>query len=150
MLHLASIDDAGRLAKVKEGFGEADVLARFQWLSTVNVNWYIEWVANDPVGWVLIHWDGKSSAPDYPDLFDLYVHATARNHGVGTQILQACEQMVREAGHGKVGLAVNPELNPRAYALYQRLGYYVVRQEKYLDGVYNGVEDWVIDLEKNL
>jgi GNAT superfamily N-acetyltransferase len=150
MLGLASIEDISRLAKVKEHFGEPEILARFQWLSTVNATWYVWWVADEPIGWALIQWDGKSTAPGYPDLFDLYVHTSFRNQGIGTEILLECEQLVRDAGHKKLWLAVNPDLNPRAYALYQRLGYRAVSQEKYLDGVYNGVEDWVIDLEKSL
>ena len=32
--------------------------------------------------------------------------------------------------------------------LYQKLGYTSLGNEPYLDGVYNGVEDWVIDLVK--
>lgn len=150
MLLSATIKDIARLVTVKDGFGEPDVLARFQWLSTVNVTWYVWWVDHQPVGWVLIQWDGKMSAPTVPDLFDLYVHVDYRSRGIGTQILLACEQTVRDAGYDKLGLAVNPDLNPRAYALYQRLGYYLISQHKYVDGIYDGVEDWVIDLEKKL
>jgi GNAT superfamily N-acetyltransferase len=150
MLRPASLQDTTKLASVKEGFGETDVLARFQWLTTVNATWYVWWLANKPRGWALIQWDGKPTAPAYPDLFDLYVHPDWRGNSFGTQILQACEQLARDEGHTKIGLAVNPELNPRAYHLYQRLGYYAINKEKYLDGVYNGVEDWVIDLEKAL
>ena len=142
--------DIDQLARVKEGFGEADVLARIQWLSTVNVTWYVWWNDNEPLGWTLIQWDGKITAPSYPDLFDLYIQPKFRSQGIGTQIIKRCEQLVRGAGYNKLGLAVNPDLNPRAYALYQRLGYYAISQDKYLDGIYNGVEDWVIDLEKDL
>jgi GNAT superfamily N-acetyltransferase len=150
MLQLASIQDSERLTLVKEGFGEPEIQARFQWLSTVNVNWYIWWVDHEPRGWALIQWDGKPTVPAVPDIFDLYVHANFRSKGIGTQIITACEQMVRSAGYEKLGLAVNPDLNPRAYTLYQRLGYSAITQDKYLDGIYGGVEDWVIDLEKSL
>src|SRR5690554_6481934 len=98
-----------RLVTVKDGFGEPDVLVRFQWLSTVNVSWYIWWIDHQPVGWVLIQWDGKMNAPTVPDLFDLYVHVDYRNRGVGMQILLACEQTVRDAGYDRLGLAVNPD-----------------------------------------
>ena len=40
--------------------------------------------------------------------------------------------------------------NPRALALYQRLGYRVISTAPYLDGVCEGVEDWVVDMEKAL
>jgi GNAT superfamily N-acetyltransferase len=150
MLCKANIQDISALAKVKAGFGQADILARFEWLTTVDVTWYVGWVAHKPRGWALIQWQGKPTAPTYPDLFDLYVYPGWRGHGIGTQILGACEQIVHDAGHKQLGLAVNPDLNPRAYLLYQNLGYVAISQDKYLDGVYDGVEDWVIDLEKNL
>ena len=150
MLKEAFIQETSQLALVKEGFDESDVLARFAWLTTVHVTWYVWWADHEPCGWVLIAWNGKTTAPTYPDLFDLYVQPEWRNQGIGTQMIRVCEQLVRAAGHGKIGLAVNPDLNPQAYLLYQRLGYSAPSQHKYLDGVYNGVEDWVIDLEKNL
>jgi GNAT superfamily N-acetyltransferase len=150
MLQLASIQDSKRLALVRKGFGEPEIQARFQWLSTVKVTWYIWWVDHEPRGWVLIQWNGKPTVPSVPDLNDLYVHPSFRSQGIGTKIIKSCEQIVRSAGYDKLGLAVNPDLNPRAYALYQRLGYSAITQDKYLDGVYGGVEDWVIDLEKSL
>jgi GNAT superfamily N-acetyltransferase len=150
MLHLARIEDTSQLAGVKQGFDVPEIVARFNWLATVNVTWHIYWVAHEPQGWALIQWNGKPTAPAYPDLFDLYVHPDWRDQGTGTQIIGACEQIVRDAGYRKLGLAVNPDLNPRAYLLYHRLGYNAISQDKYLDGVYAGVEDWVIDLEKNL
>jgi GNAT superfamily N-acetyltransferase len=150
MLRLARIEDTSQLAGVKEGLDAPEIVARFHWLSTVNVTWHVWWVADKPQGWALIQWNGKPTAPTYPDLFDFYVHPVWRGLGVGTRIIWACEEIVCNAGHKKLGLAVNPELNPRAYHLYQRLGYSAIRNDKYLDGVYDGVEDWVIDLEKNL
>jgi GNAT superfamily N-acetyltransferase len=150
MLCPASIQETPKLAGIKEGFGEADLLERFQWLSTVNVSWYVWWVEQEACGWALIQWNGKPTAPSYPDLFDLYVHCGWRNQGIGTAILSACEQKVRDVGYTRLGLAVNPDRNPRAYALYRRLGYRTVSFNKYLDGIYDGVEDWVIDLEKVL
>jgi GNAT superfamily N-acetyltransferase len=150
MLRTATVEDTGQLATVKKGFGAREVLERLQSLSTANTTWHIWWSADKPLGWALIHWNGKTTAPNYPDLSDLYVNPDARGQGIGTKMLSACEQIVRRAGYDKLGLAVNPDLNPRAYALYQRLGYYAISQDKYLDGVYGGVEDWVIDLEKCL
>jgi hypothetical protein len=38
----------------------------------------------------------------------------------------------------------------RARALYERLGYVATGENSYLDDVYDGDEDWVIDLEKRL
>ena len=58
--------------------------------------------------------------------------------------------MAKERGCDRLGLAVNPDDNPAARRLYERLGYRHDGGEKYLDGVYNGFEDWVIDLEKEI
>ena len=150
MLLLASAQDSAQLAMVKPGFSLAHIQARFQWLTTINVSWYVWWTDERPCGWALLHWEGKPTNLTCPDLSDLYVHSAWRNQRIGTRILLACEQKCRDAGYMKLGLAVNPDLNPRAYALYRRLGYAAISQEKYLDGIYNGVEDWVIDLEKHL
>lgn len=150
MLKIAQTEDALQLATVKEGFDLAEVHSRFHWLQQVNVSWLVWWEKQKSIGWALIQWSGKPTAPHYPDIFDLYVHPQWRGQGVGTQILKACEQVVSAAGYEKVGLAVNPDHNYQAYRLYQRLGYIVSNPEKYIDGVYNGVEDWVIDLEKCL
>jgi hypothetical protein len=45
---------------------------------------------------------------------------------------------------------VNPTENVRAKALYERLGYVPTGERSYVDDVYDGHEDWVIDLEKQL
>lgn len=150
MLKIAQSKDASQLATVKEGFGLTEVDGRFRWLEEVNVSWLVWWQNEQPIGWALIQWQGKPTAPQVPDIFDLVVRPNWRGQGFGTQILRACEHLVQEAGYDKAGLAVNPDHNDQAYRLYQRLGYIVSNPEKYIDGVYNGVEDWVIDLEKCL
>lgn len=49
-----------------------------------------------------------------------------------------------------MSLAVNPNLNPKAKMLYERLGYTQTKTALYLDGIYDGDEDWVIDMVKEL
>lgn len=143
-------EDAEQYASVKHDFDLEGVQQRFEWMQTVNVTWYVWYEDGEPVGWALISWDGKSTEPDYPDLFDLYVRADRRSQGIGTSIVRACEEIVRARGYTKLGLAANPDHNERAHRLYNRLGYTETGIEPYLDGVYNGVEDWVIDLAKTL
>lgn len=60
------------------------------------------------------------------------------------------EDRARRRGIGRIGLAVNPTENVRARALYERLGYVATGERSYVDDVYDGYEDWVIDLEKEL
>lgn len=102
------------------------------------------------VGWVIVTWSGKPSQVEYPDLSDLYVAEAWRNRGIGTALINSVELLAQARGYSKIGLAVNPDLNPQAHALYLRLGYRHDGRARYLDGVYDGVEDWVIDLEKVL
>ena len=45
---------------------------------------------------------------------------------------------------------MNPLLNARAKTLYERLGYRDSGRSVYLDGIYDGDADWVIDLMKRL
>jgi len=66
---------------------------------------------------------------------DLYISSLAvapefRGRGIGTQLLSAAESLARELRFRQVSLNV-VNTNPRARALYVRLGYRVVRQHRY-------------------
>lgn len=93
---------------------------------------------------------GKPTHPEYPDLSDLYTKEDRRGEGAGKLLIEYCERRAKELGFTKIGLAVNTTENPRTVSLYERLGFISTGEPKYLDGVYDGVEDWVIDLEKKL
>lgn len=87
---------------------------------------------------------------DHPDISDVYVQEEYRGAGFGTALLLEAERRVAGRGHRHVGLSVNPAENGDARRLYERFGYRHDGGEPYLDGVYDGVEDWVIDLVKEL
>lgn len=103
-----------------------------------------------PIGFVLLKWNGKPTHPEYPDIEDLYVKDGLRGKGYGSILIKECESRAKKKGCSKIGIAVNPTENSAAKSLYVRLGFKQVGYEKYLDGVYNGVEDWVVDMEKSL
>jgi ribosomal protein S18 acetylase RimI-like enzyme len=48
--------------------------------------------------------------------------AERQSHGIGTAIIRAAEARARERGYRQIGLGVADD-NPRAAALYLRLGY---------------------------
>lgn len=102
------------------------------------------------IGQVFLKFYGTLNDPNTPNMEDLLVAEKFRNQGVGTALIIECERLCREKGFKKIGLSVNPELNAKAKSLYDKLGYISLGQKPYLDGVYNGVEDWVIDLVKTL
>jgi ribosomal protein S18 acetylase RimI-like enzyme len=60
--------------------------------------------------------------PDVGRLEMLSVHETFQDLGVGTWLIRALEERVRAAGRSKAELTVEHD-NPRAGALYRRLGY---------------------------
>ncbi|NQS89238.1 GNAT family N-acetyltransferase [Patescibacteria group bacterium] len=102
------------------------------------------------VSFVLLKWGGKPTHPEYPDMEDLYTKETERRKGYGRILVSECEKKAAQRGFNKIGLSVNPNLNPKAKKFYEKLGYKHDKGKEYLDGIYNGIEDWVIDLEKSL
>jgi len=109
-----------------------------------------------PIGQAAIHWHGKPTHPQIPDIQSLRVFAAFRGLGIGTLLLQASENLVRARGYERVSLAVGLE-NPKARRLYERLEYSATG-EPYNDiwyytnaqGQSVRVEEMVVDLVKTL
>ena len=55
-------------------------------------------------------------------LYDLFVALTARQHGLGRQLMETAHEFVRQSGGHKVSLATAVN-NHNAQALYESLGY---------------------------
>ena len=102
------------------------------------------------IGHVFLKFYGKPTAPDYPDIEDLYVHPDFRHKGIATELMSSCEKIAQARGFTAIGLAAGIEENDPGRNLYQKMGYVKTGSPSYVDGVYNGVEDWVIDLVKAL
>ena len=60
--------------------------------------------------------------PDAGVLWQLAVHGALQSCGIGTILIEAAEQRIRARGLHRAELSVE-ENNPRARALYERLGY---------------------------
>jgi GNAT superfamily N-acetyltransferase len=60
--------------------------------------------------------------PDCPEINGLAVVHQHRSQGIGTTIVHAAEELAAQRGHHRIGLGVDDQ-NPRAAALYRRLGY---------------------------
>lgn len=58
-----------------------------------------------------------------PQLVDLQVREDCRSRGYGSALVRAAEALIRAEGGTLLYLAVDPDHNPRALALYRRLGY---------------------------
>ena len=109
-----------------------------------------------PIGQGAVHWNGKSTHPHIPDIQSLRVFGAFRGRGIGSLLLNACEDAVRARGFSQVSLSVAID-NSRARALYERLGY-VVTGQPYDDrweftnaaGKRVAITEQVLDLVKDL
>ena len=70
---------------------------------------------------VLLKLKGIETEPGYPNINDLYVKKERRREGIGTKLIAEVEKLTNEKGFNIISLAVNPNLNPKAKKLYERL-----------------------------
>lgn len=76
----------------------------------------VAWTDDVPLG------HGQLTSGVEPELRNLQVDAVARGRGVGTAIVRVAEAAARAAGATTLSVGVADD-NPRARALYERLGY---------------------------
>lgn len=104
------------------------------------------------------YWSDANDTSHLPQIVDLQVQERQRGRGYGSAFVHALERIAVAAGEGQLYLRVDPLNNPRAYTLYQRLGYQPLQSEPYrkawefLDSagqVHRG-EDWAVDMVKQL
>lgn len=146
----ATKSDSEELKLVKELLTDEQIKVRFDWQDKQKAVWLVAEEKNKLIGYVVLKWFGKATAPDYPDLEDVFVHPDYRGQGVAGKLVQEAESLAKKKGFKKIGLAVNPDPRCPAHKLYAKLGYKTVNGIKYVDGVYGGVKDWVVDMEKKL
>ena len=75
----------------------------------------VAWRGAEPIGSGEIAWDGA-----VPELRNLAVRAPHRGSGAGSALIAAAERAVGVGGSLEIGVGTD---NPRAAALYERLGY---------------------------
>lgn len=89
----------------------------------------IAWHGTEPVGHVLVRWDGPSDdfSGRYPQgtpcLEAGAVKPALQRRGIGTRMIREAERHARTKGYRRIGLAVGSTDNPLARRLYERLGY---------------------------
>ncbi|MDG4862827.1 GNAT family N-acetyltransferase [Streptomyces sp. T-3] len=102
-----------------------------------------------PAGHAEVRWNGcaapevQAARPGCPEINGLAVTEALQSRGIGSALIRAAEALARERGLGVIGLGVD-EGNPRAAALYARLGYRPVvaytDRWAYVDGAGRRVE----------
>ncbi len=156
-IRTATTNDLSQLTHLKNPETERDVkliqelhLRRLDELKNEEILYLVAEEGNQIIAHVLFKINGIPTELGYPNMSDLYVVDEKRNLGIGTALVQEGEKIAEEKGYTKISLAVNPSLNPNAMSLYKRLGYKQTTTDSYVDGVYDGNEDWVIDMVKVL
>ncbi|WP_041822114.1 GNAT family N-acetyltransferase [Streptomyces davaonensis] len=88
----------------------------------------VAWLDGRPVGHAEMRWTGcadpqvRDATKGCPEVGGLEVAAELRSRGIGTALVRAAEKLARERQLTVVGIGVGKD-NPRAAALYERLGY---------------------------
>lgn len=149
-IRLVKISDADFLKKIKHSISYETTNKRLKKQEEGKTEFLVLEESIGPVSFVLLKWEGKKTHPEYPDMEDLFTKEEYRGKGYGTLLIKECERRAKKRGFNKIGLAVNPTLNSKAKKLYERLGYKHDGAKTYVDAVYNGTEDWVVDLEKEI
>lgn len=149
-IRLATSNDIPKITKLKGIEDEQRYSQRIHESQTGNSAYLLAEENGEILGQVFLKYYGTPDYPTYPNMEDLIVAENHRGHGLGTALINECERLSKEKGFKMIGLSVNPTLNTQAKSLYEKLGYKSVGNEPYLSGIYNGTEDWVIDLVKQL
>ena len=146
--------EASRPSRGRTGYARRFERQR-QGLST----YLIAWVDGIPIGRGEILWQGCAAPevsqryPQCPELNGVEVWpAERRSQGIGTAIIGVAEACAHVRGYHQIGLGVTDD-NPRAAALYQRLGYHdagcrCVDRYHYLDDY--GRRHYIADLARFL
>jgi GNAT superfamily N-acetyltransferase len=103
-------------------------------------------------------WSNSQDLAHLPEINDLFISEVHRGKGCGSAAIHALERIASQAGHTQLYISVEPFDNPRAYALYQRLGYRAIQQEPYLhhwaaldgDDHLDSGEAWLVDMVKSI
>ena len=103
-------------------------------------------------------WSDADNLHHLPQIVDLQVQEARRGQGYGSAFVCALERIAAAAGYHDLYLAVEPLHNPRAFALYHRLGYRPLQAEPYHSrweftdsaGIAHSGEEWVVDMVKRI
>jgi ribosomal protein S18 acetylase RimI-like enzyme len=89
-------------------------------------------------GWGFIRWHGprdpkaKQLFPEAPEIYRLEVRESHRSQGIGRSLIAGMEAHAVARGFKAISLGVGHE-NPKAYSLYQELGFEDTELEEYFD-----------------
>ncbi|HRJ40631.1 MAG: GNAT family N-acetyltransferase [Caldilineaceae bacterium] len=104
------------------------------------------------------YWSDGNSTEQLPTAIDFLIDAPLRSRGYGSFLLRAVEKLAAASEAKQLYLWVDPILNPRAYALYRRLGYQPLQEHPYpfhwefvdSEGHLHSGDTWRLDMVRSL
>jgi GNAT superfamily N-acetyltransferase len=104
------------------------------------------------------YWSDGDSSDYLPTAIDFLIDPSLRSRGYGSFLLRKVENLAATSGSKYLYLWVDPMDNPRAYALYLRLGYQPLQEKPYKfhwefvdsEGDRHSGDSWRVDMVKAL
>lgn len=100
---------------------------RFEEQQRGETTYLVAWLGDQPAGYARLKWQPTLLMglimKNTPTVGDLTVKEDLRGRGVGTQIMQAAEDLARSMGYSRLALGVEVD-NARAVDFYHRLGFF--------------------------
>jgi GNAT superfamily N-acetyltransferase len=104
------------------------------------------------------YWSDGESTEYLPTAIDFFIDTPLRGRGYGSFLLREVERLAAAADSEQFYVWVDPVANPRAYALYLRLGYQPRQEQPYQfhwefvdsDGHPHAGDSWRVDMVKSL
>lgn len=91
-----------------------------------NAYYYIAFLDGEMVGGCGI-FPTKNLPKGYIELVKIYVHRSARKHGIGKKLMEQCATQAKEMGYTHLYLESLPELNA-AIGMYEKMGFTYLKQ----------------------
>lgn len=164
ILREATADDIPALLAIRSEGGEAHYRGRLRDAESPDFRYLVLVRDQEVIGFVCLvfrrppSWGNVDDVKHLPQIIDLYVADSQQGQGYGTAAIHLLERMAFERGAQHIYISVEPIANPRAYALYQRLGYQRIQIEPYFyhwifvsdDGTIEEGKEWLVDMVKPL
>ncbi|MEZ4711157.1 MAG: GNAT family N-acetyltransferase [Caldilineaceae bacterium] len=150
IIRLATEEDIPQMKQIRLGIEHELIFHRLQMQAKGEAEFLVVEDRGELVSFVVLKFPGTSTPTEYPKLEDLVTRPDKRRRGYARALLVDCEKRIKQRGFHKIGLAADPDRADPGRQLYEQLGYQHDGGASYVDGVYDGVEDWAIDMEKEL
>ena len=150
IIRMATEADIPHIKQIRPGIEHERIIHRLEMQAKGEAEFLVVEDQRVLVSFVFLKYAGTLTHPAYPNLEDLVTRPDKRRRGYARALLVDCEKRVKRRGFHKIGLAADPDRADPGRQLYEQLGYQHDGGAAFVDGVYNGVEDWAINMEKEL